>query len=285
MRSLYEALGVSEEAETARPPSLGCVEHFPSLHSQWMRWTLIATESPPTPDIPPPQHSTLTRWASIDAVRSGDELIDGRVDLLRILDTLLPSLPPSSVPFSPYPTIPQIPDHLRVILLLTSHRHLLLLLPHTSPTHPPIPPSHSPLTLPSTHCDRGETLTFTAHRFARALLGLTRVHPSLIRVEWGGVQGGGVGTWWHAGVEGGGQEGEEEEWEVEGGGEGKVWRSYERARWVAYEEVERLWRAGQVREDVWTACQLISTAEQGATVGVPTVHVHTDAPHTAHSDA
>ena len=258
-----------------------------------MRCTLIITHPPPTPESKEhkqqtpdtlPTSSSSSRWASIDALRKGEDEIEGRMDLLRILDAVLPSHPPRSVPFSLSP-ISEPCAHLRVTLLLTSHRHLLLLKSPSSPS-PPSSTSPSPLfSLPSTHCDRGETLTFAVQRFARALLGLSHLQPCLIRVGWGGVEeAGAVETWWHAGVEGSRREGEEGAWEVEGGRDGQVWRSYERARWVPFEEVEAMYTAGQVSAEVRSACQLLAEAEPGSTIGVPAVHVQTDASHAPDSD-
>ena len=162
---------------------------------------------------------------------------------------------PLSVPLSteqkPSTTPP--PAHLYVSVLYTAGNRVLL-----------TPSSHH--RLPSTHCDKGETLTFTVHRFARALLGLPHTQPTVLALQ---HQSRGsrhsLHVVCHVAVDGAGasersgsESGDElvESGSDSGSGSGNELRSYMRFRWYGEHEVSELCLASGMNAMTYACCQL-----------------------------
>ena len=279
--ALFACLGRRLEGDVA----LASVEHIPTLHSQWLRWTFaaivaddaaeIAERGGAPPASPTPSASSApTRWAAVADIRQHAEaaLIDA-FDLARVLDAVMERRKDSAavlfhVGFSLAPS-PRLAScaHLRVSLLLTHGPRVLLL---TLPS----------LALPSTHCDRGETLTFSTQRFARALLGLTQLRPSIVclaHFTQPTSHALAVDAVFHTAVENASTDAAHTgEWEVDGAEKaGRAMRSYARCGWYGRTQLERARADAKLEEAMWELCDRVLLAvEQGTPVsGVVAQHV------------
>ena len=259
---------------------VACVEHYPTLRQQWLRYTCIAVSEVADET----RIVEGVRWFPLTEVMTGQVKLASNGDLSRVLQSVTARHTlerENSIPLTlslPATTAPQLPSppacHLRVSVLFTHNGRLLL-------------SSSFPRSLPSTHCDKGETLTFTAHRFARALLGLPHSQPTILALQHQShAAQHAVQVVCHVpvqpatAVERAADESCSEL--VEGGEEmGQPLRSYMRLRWYAADEVDQQRDAGGMDAFTYACCQLafsrMSATESSDTVrqslGVPALHV------------
>ena len=257
---------------------VACVEHYPTLRQQWLRYTCVAVVDA----ADEAQLADGVCWHTLSEVVEGQVQLANSGDLTRVLQSVsgastlqqehnIPLTLTLSSDQQHSLTLP--PAHLHVSVLYSVSNRVLL-----------TPSAHH--RLPSTHCDKGETLTFTVHRFTRALLGLPQTQPTVLALQHQSrssqhslhvvchvaVDGAGAGD--RAGSEGCNEL-------VEGSDSGSELRSYMRLRWYGEDEVSELWLAGEMDAFTYACCQLafsrmVLTCSRDTTrvkLGVPAMHV------------
>ena len=261
---------------------VACVEHYPTLRQQWLRYTCIAMSD----TVDPARIVDGARWFPLTDVMEGGVKLATAGDLVRVLHSVTEAHTherPNSIPLAPTLStsrqqLPASPPlcHLAVTLLFTIGRRILLC-------------SSQPHQLPSTHCDKGETLTFTAHRFARALLGLTQSHPTILALyHQSHAAKHAVNVVCHVAVDSAAvveREANETCSELVECGEEteRALRSYMRLRWYSHNEVDQQRRAGETDAFTYGCCQLAfarmlamdRTGLVRVDLGVPALHVET----------
>ena len=280
--TLTDAASLLHARLTGRPADssstrVASVEHYPTLRQQWLRYTCVVVADVAAEA----QLVEAASWFPLTAVLDGGVKLASAGDLARVLQSITEAqsqraqrnIPLSLGIAANTQTLPASPSvgHLAVSLLFTSGCRILL-------------SSSTPHSLPSTHCDKGETLTFTAHRFTRALLGLPHARPSVLALhhQAHGSQYG-VHVVCHVAVDATSvveREADESCSElVEGGGDTeRTLRSYTRLRWFTQGEVEERRREDAMDTLAYECCQLAfsrmqATDTAGAQLGVPALHV------------
>ena len=265
---------------------VACVEHYPTLRQQWLRYTCVAVMDTADDEA---QIVEGARWFTLSDVMDGQVNLASSGDLSRVLQSVTGAYTQQThnnipltltLPTDHQQQVPPTPSsqlfHLRVTVLYTTANRILL-----------TPTSHH--RLPHTHVDKGETLTFTVHRFTRALLGLPRTNPTVLalRHHSHSAPQHGLEVVAHVALgEGSGdREGSEGCDEVVEGGDvgGRQLRSYMRLRWYGEAEVSEQWFAGEMDPFTYACCQLAfsrmsqpdndSGAAARSKLGVPAIHV------------